>query len=180
MFDGGCRVPCIVWWPDKIPAGTTCREPAMTIDILPTIAGLIGAKLPEHKIDGLDIWPLMSGKEGARSPHEFLSFYWGESLEAIRSGNWKLHFPHKYRTLGGKPGGTGGIPAEYETAQIGLSLFDLAKDPGETTDVAAQHPDVVRSLQAFADKVRSDLGDKALKIRGTGIRACGKVDGTKP
>ncbi|HPA18872.1 MAG TPA: sulfatase [Verrucomicrobiae bacterium] len=180
MFDGGCRVPCIMWWPGKIPAGTTCREPAMTIDILPTIAGLIGAKLPDHKIDGLDIWPLMCGRENARSPHEFLSFYWGESLEAVRSGNWKLHFPHKYRTLGGKPGGAGGIPVEYATAQIGLSLFDLAKDPGETTDVAAQHPDVVRHLEASAGQIRQDLGDKALKIRGTGIRACGKVEATKP
>lgn len=175
MFDGGCRVPCVMWWPGRIPAGTRCQEPAMTIDILPTIAGLIGAKLPEHKIDGLDIWPLMAGEKGARSPHEYLSFYWGENLEAVRSGNWKLHFPHKYRTLGGKPGGTGGIPADYEVGQIGLSLFDLKTDPGETTDVAAQHPDVVKRLEGFAEATRRDLGDRSRKIIGAGIRPCGKL-----
>lgn len=175
MFDGGCRVPCVMWWPGKIPAGTTCREPAMTIDILPTIAGLIGAKLPDHKIDGLDIWPLMADQADAKSPHEALYFYWGQDLEAVRSGNWKLHFPHKYRTLGGKPGGTGGIPADYQTGEIGLALFDLQNDPSETTDVAAQHPEVVKRLEALADQARQDLGDHARKIKGPGIRESDKL-----
>ena len=49
MFDGGCREPTLMWWPGKIPAGTVCDEPAMTIDILPTIADLIGAELPAHE-----------------------------------------------------------------------------------------------------------------------------------
>lgn len=175
MFDGGCRVPCLMWWPGRIPAGTTCREPAMTIDILPTIAGIIGARLPDHRIDGLDIWPLMSGQENAMSPHEALYFYWGHDLEAVRSGPWKLHFPHKFRTLAGNPGGSGGIPADYQTGEIGLSLFDLAKDPGETTDVAAQHPGVVTRLEALADKARQDLGDNAKKMKGSGVRECGKL-----
>lgn len=170
MFDGGCRVPCVMWWPGKIPAGTVCREPAMTIDILPTIAGLIGAKLPDHKIDGLDIWPLISGQEGARSPHEALYFYWGASLEAVRSGNWKLHFPHKFRTLAGRPAGSGGIPADYQTGEIGLSLFDLENDPAETTDLAAKHPDTVRRLETLADQIRGDLGDAAKKMKGPGVR----------
>ncbi len=170
MFDGGCRVPCVIWWPGKIPAGTVCREPAMTIDILPTIAGLIGAKLPDHKIDGLDIWPLISGQEGARSPHEALYFYWGASLEAVRSGNWKLHFPHKFRTLAGRPAGSGGIPADYQTGEIGLSLFDLENDPAETTDLAAKHPDTVRRLETLADQIRGDLGDAAKKMKGPGVR----------
>lgn len=179
MFDGGCRVPCVMWWPGKIPAGTVCREPAMTIDILPTIAGLIGAKLPDHKIDGLDIWPLMSGQEGARSPHEALHFYWGASLEAVRSGKWKLHFPHKFRTLAGRPGGTGGIPADYETGEIGLSLFDLEKDPAETTDLAAKHPDIVRRLETLADQIRQDLGDAAKKMQGAGVRESDRLPGNK-
>lgn len=170
MFDGGCRVPCVMWWPGKIPAGTVCHEPAMTIDILPTIAGLIGAKLPDHKIDGRDIWPLMSGQEDASSPHEALYFYWGSSLEAVRSGKWKLHFPHKFRTLAGRPGGTGGIPADYETGEIGLSLFDLENDPAETTDLAAKHPDVVSRLETLADQIRQDLGDAAKKMKGPGVR----------
>lgn len=175
MFDGGCRVPCVMWWPGRIPAGTVCREPAMTIDILPTVAHLIGATLPDHKIDGLDIWPLMAGGAEARSPHEYLSFYWGENLEAIRAGDWKLHFPHKYRTLGGKPAGKGGIPVDYETGEIGLSLFNLKEDPGETIDVAARHQDVVKRLEAFAEETRKDLGDRTRKIKGSGIRPCGKL-----
>lgn len=99
-WDGGQREPCLMRWPGRIPAGNVCREPAMTIDLLPTIANLAGAELPKHKIDGLDIWPLVSGKEGAKSPHEAYYYYWGRELQAVRSGQWKLHFPHKYRTAG--------------------------------------------------------------------------------
>ncbi len=68
-------------------------------------------------------------------------------------GPWKLHFPHAYRTLGGKPGGTGGIPVPYQQAHIGVTLFDLERDPGETTDVADQHPDVVAKIKELADRM---------------------------
>ena len=68
-FEGGVRVPCIARWPGRIPAGSVCREPAMTIDVFPTVARLIGAELPAHPIDGRDIWPLLAGQPGARSPH---------------------------------------------------------------------------------------------------------------
>jgi len=175
MFDGGCRESCIMWGPGRIPAGTVCREPAMTIDILPTVARLIGAKLPDHKIDGLDIWPLMSGQANAKSPHEALYFYYGRDLQAVRCGKWKLHFPHAYRTLNGRKGGTGGKPVKYDQARIGLSLFDLEKDIGETTDVKDQHPDVVARIKALADVMRKDLGDGATKMRPTGARPAGKL-----
>src|SRR5260221_3235326 len=92
-FEGGVRVPFIARWPGKIPAGSVCRAPAMTIDIFPTIARLIGAKLPERKIDGLDIWPLLAAEAGAKSPHEALCFYWLDRLHALRSGRLKLAFP---------------------------------------------------------------------------------------
>ncbi|MBK8000452.1 MAG: sulfatase [Verrucomicrobia bacterium] len=82
VFDGGVRVPFIARWPGKIPAGSTCREPAMTIDVLPTIARLTGARLPIHPIDGLDIWPLLSGAKKATSPHDALYFYVAR-LEAL-------------------------------------------------------------------------------------------------
>ena len=72
----------------------------------------------------------MTGKQGARSPHDALYFYWNDSLEAVRSGRWKMHFPHSYRTLGGKEGGKGGQPVKYGEADTGLALFDLVKDPG--------------------------------------------------
>jgi arylsulfatase A-like enzyme len=136
---------------------------------------LAGAKLPEHKIDGKDIWPLISGASGAKSPHEAFFYYQGWSLEAVRSGRWKLHFPHAYRTLAGRPGGTAGIPAKYEQARIDLALFDLETDPGEQHDVAAQHPDIVQRLQRLADAMRQDLGDATRKMEGQGRRPSGKV-----
>ena len=173
MFDGGCRESCVMWWPGTIPGGSRCSEPAMTIDILPTIAGLIDAELPDHKIDGKDIWPLISGKQRATSPHEAYYFYYGKQLQAIRSGPWKLHFPHQYRTLAGHPGGTGGIPVKYSQAMIGRELFDLVSDIGETTNVAEQHPDVVERLSELAAAIRLELGDENLK--GTGIRSAGRL-----
>lgn len=173
MFEGGCRESCVMWWPGKIPADTQCQIPAMTIDILPTVAGLIGAKLPDHKIDGKDIWPLMSGQADATSPHEAYYFYYGRQLQAIRSGRWKLHFPHPYQTLAGKPGGTKGMPAAYQQAKIGLELFDLESDKGETTNVADANPTIVSRLSELADIMRKDLGDD--KIQGAGIRPSGKL-----
>jgi len=173
MFDGGCRVPCITWWPGTIPAGTACSEPAMTIDILPTVAHLLETNLPNHPIDGKNIWPLMVGEAGATSPQEAYYFYWGNDLHAIRSGSWKLHFPHPYRTLNGRPGGRDGMPARYEQAQIELALFNLEADPGESKNVASDHPDVVERLSKLAEAARKDLGDG--KIRGAGVRPVGKL-----
>lgn len=176
MFDGGCREPTVTWWPGQIPAGTACREPAMTIDILPTLAHLIGASLPDHPIDGRNIWPLMAGEPNAKSPQQAYYFYWGHELQAVRMGRWKLHFPHAYRTLAGKPGGTGGQPAPYEQAHIELSLFDLEVDPGETANVAQEHPDIVAEIQALAEGMRADLGDSLTKRRGAGLRAAGQLE----
>lgn len=174
MFDGGCREPTVMWWPGKIPAGSSCREPAMTIDILPTVASLIGAKLPDHAIDGKNIWPLIGGDEGAVSPHEAYYFYYGRQLQAMRMGKWKLHFPHGYRTLSGRQGGTGGKPVRYDQAKIGLALFDLENDIGETTDVQAEHPEIVTRMQKLADKMRKELGDS--RIRGEGTRDAGRLE----
>jgi arylsulfatase A len=174
-WEGGVREPTIMRWPGRIPAARVCREPVMTIDILPTIAKLVGARLPDHKIDGKDIWPLMSGRAGAKSPHEALFFYWGRHLQAVRSGKWKLHFPHAYRTLAGRAGGTGGKPAPYSRGKTPLALFDLEKDVAETTNVADKHPDVVRRLTALADRCREDLGDSATKQKGRGLRPPGRI-----
>ena len=172
MFDGGCRESTIMWWPGKIPAGTVCQTPAMTIDILPTVAGLIGATLPDHTIDGKDILPLMTG-ESDQSPHEAYYFYYGNQLQAVRQGKWKLHFPHGYRTMGDRPGGTKGIPTNYKQAKIGLELFNLESDIGETTDVKDQHPDVVVRLKKLGDQMRKELGDN--KKKGTGNRQPGRM-----
>jgi arylsulfatase A len=175
MFDGGCREPTIAWWPGTIPAGTVCKEPAMTIDILPTVSNLIGAKLPEHKIDGKNITPLLKGIPGATSPQEAYFMYYGREMQAMRMGKWKLHFPHGYRTMAGQQGGTGGIPNNYAQAKIGLALFDLSQDIGETTDVKGMNPDILLKMQALANTMRADLGDSLTKSEGQGMRAAGKL-----
>jgi arylsulfatase A len=173
MFDGGCRESTVMWWPGTIPAGTVCRTPAMTIDILPTVAELIGAKLPDHTIDGKNILPLMTG-ESDKSPQEAYYFYYGSQLQAVRQGKWKLHFPHGYRSLSGRQGGTDGIPVKYDSKQIGLALFDLDADIGESTDVKGDHPDVVARLQKLGDKMRAELGDS--KKKGKGNRPPGRLE----
>jgi arylsulfatase A-like enzyme len=159
------------------------------MDMLPTIAGRTGANsclrrndvtpaeagVPDHKIDGKDIWPLLSGQSGAKSPHEAFYYYNGWALQAVRSGKWKLHFPHAYATLNGRPGGTAGRPAKYEQAKIDLALFDLENDISEQHNVADQHPDVVKRLQQLADAMREDLGDGARKMQGKGRRPPGKA-----
>ena len=147
----------------------------MTIDLLPTIARLAGAELPGHTIDGKDIWPLMAGLPGAESPHEAYYFYYGRQLQAVRMGRWKLHFPHEYGTLAGQPGGKGGSPVPYQKAEIGLALYDLEQDKGETTNVADQHADVVARIEVLAARMRADLGDSATHAKGSALCAAGRL-----
>lgn len=176
-FEGGIREPTIMRWPGRIPAGAVCDELASTIDILPTVAALIGAELPKHLIDGRDIRALMLATPGARSPHEiFCCYYAGGQLQAVRDRQWKLHFPHDYASLNGKAGGKDGSPAAYAKASIGLSLFDLRADPGETEDVAGQHADIVTRLQRLAQHARLDLGDTLTATVGKGLRPLGKLE----
>jgi arylsulfatase A-like enzyme len=173
-FEGGIREPTVMWWPGTIPAGTTCDELSSTIDVLPTVAALIGAELPDHPIDGHDIRALMFGDAGARSPHEaFCCYYAGGELQAVRDRRWKLHFPHGYRTLDGRPGGTGGSPVDYSEARTGLELYDLKNDIGETTNVADENPEVMARLEAHAERARHDLGDTLTKTKGAGVRLHG-------
>jgi arylsulfatase A-like enzyme len=119
-WEGGVRVPFIARWPGRIPAGKTQGEPAMTIDLLPTLARCTGAKLPAGKLDGKDIGALLLGEAGARSPHEAYYFYWNNELQGVRSGPWKLYFPHTYRTLAGSKAGNDGQPGPYKQAPVGL------------------------------------------------------------
>ena len=193
-FEGGVRSPFIARWPGRVPAARVCDEPVMEIDLLPTLASLIGTPLPQRKIDGLNILPILEGKPGATSPHEALIFYGGDELQAVRSGPWKLHFPHPYITVDGEPGrdgkparfgqmqpksitqsGIAGIASRhgYRVENIGLSLFNLQDDPGETHDVAHDHPDIVERLKKLAEPTRQQLGDALQKIQGTENRPLG-------
>lgn len=168
-WEGGVRVPCVMRWPDVIPAGTTCHELASTIDLLPTIAKVVGGTLPDHPIDGLDIGPLMRNEPGARTPHSVYYYYWGNDLEAIRSGPWKLHFPHEYRSLTGPPG-QDGRPGGYTVGKTGPALYNLSWDIGETDDVQGQFPEILKELEGLAEAARTELGDAAHQRKGTGLR----------
>jgi arylsulfatase A len=127
-YEGGMREPTIMRWPGRIPAGTVCSEVAGTIDMLPTLAGLSGGRLPTDRvIDGRDIWPLMSGQTGAKSPHDHYCYYRGTKLEALRMGDWKLRRAKQ------------------------VELFNLAEDISESKNLADQHPDIVRRFQKTMD-----------------------------
>lgn len=176
-WEGGIREPFIARLPGVIPAGAVCSEPAMTVDLLSTIAARIGAKPPEHTIDGLDIWPLLVGEAGAKTPHKHFWHYFADNqLQAVSSGPWKLILPHTYRTLGGKPGGTGGRPSQYEQRKITRpELYNVDVDLGETSDVAEQHPKIVKQLLAIAEEARAELGDSLTGRTGRGVREPGRL-----
>ena len=178
-WEGGNRVPCIAKWPGRIPAGVSSDAMLMNIDILPTIARVTGAALPERSIDGQDVWALLSGQPGAENPREaYFHYYANNQLQAVSSGDgeWKLVLPHRYRTLAGRPGGTGGIPVKYEQADLEKpALYRLASDIGESRDVSASHPDLVAKLMAFAEKARRDLGDSLTERVGSGVREPGRL-----
>lgn len=172
-FEGGVRVPFVARWPGRIPKNAVSTLPAMTIDLLPTLAKLAEAPLPSRTIDGLDIWPLLTNKRGAKSPHDAYYFYWGKELHAIRSGKWKLHLPHPYQSLA--EAANDGKAGKYVRKELALSLFDLEKDQGETTNVAAENPAVVKRLLEIAKRARLDLGDALTQREGKNVRAAGKL-----
>lgn len=180
VWEGGVRVPCLMRWPGKIPAGSVCHQPAMTMDLMPTLARLAGAALPTNRLDGKDIWPLMAGHPGAVSPQEVYYFYFQQNeLQALTSGPWKLILPHTYRTMQGQPPGKDGLPGPYRTVKITQpELYHLENDPGETTNVAERHPDVLARLLALAEQARADLGDSLMQRTGAGVRPPGRYAAT--
>ena len=161
-FEGGMRVPFIARWPGKIPTGKVCNELTTIMDIFPTVAYLTGSKLPEKKIDGKNIWPLLAGDKNAKSPHEAFYYYFFLELQAVRSGKWKLHFPHYYYHV--PQPGMDGVRGKTAPANIELALYDLENDIGEKNNVAEKYPEIVKKLKALADKMREDLGDSRLSI----------------
>lgn len=170
-YEGGQRVPCIMRWPGVIPGGVVCNQLASTIDILPTVATIAGAPLPERKIDGVSILPLLKGDQTASPRVSFLYYYRRNSLEAIRLGEWKLVFAHPGRTYQGFRPGTGGYPGgTNENFPFEEALYDLRRDPGERYDVKAFYPEVVSRLRELAAAARDDLGDDLQQAPGKNRR----------
>ncbi len=153
-LEGGIRVPTLCRWPGKIPAGTKTAAITTMMDILPTLAQLAGVKLEaDRKIDGVDIWPVMSGlaSEENTPRNEFLYFR-GLKLEAVRRGDWKLHLTSS-------------------------ELYNLANDIGESKNVAAEHADKVTELVQLAKSIDNDLGSDGV---GSGCRPLGRVSMAVP
>lgn len=171
-YEGGMRVPCVAQWPGQIPPGTTCREVAGAIDILPTFARLAGATPPQDRtLDGRDISPLLRAEPGARSPHAAYFYYSRNSLQAVRAGDWKLKFE---------------IPLQdedlyrrypHDDLKAPEALYNLAVDIGEQKNVASDHPEAVERLRAFAQEMRQDLGDDLTGVAGSGTRPIGIAEG---
>lgn len=173
-WEGGMRVPTIAWWPGEIPGGTATDAITGMLDVLPTFTALSGGKLPAVKLDGMNIWPVLAG---ARAPdlREAFYFFRGFSLEAVRSGPWKLHLGSKASAKGNAKAGKakGAQDAKPEAS----TLYNLANDIGESKDISAQHPEIVRKLRALADAMDGDLG---LDGVGPGCRELGRVANPQP
>lgn len=157
-WDGGTRVPCMMRWPGKIEAGSVNSKLMVNIDLLPTIVAATGAKKPVNKIDGVNFLPLLLGKTDI-DPRQVFYYYFGKNnLEAVRYKNWKLVLPHRsatYAPLHGKDG----HPGVIGHVDVPQALYDLAHDPGERYDVQALYPKMVKTIEAFAEQAREDLGD---------------------
>ncbi|NNE72224.1 MAG: sulfatase [Acidimicrobiales bacterium] len=160
-WDGGQRVPCIVRWPGRIPAGIETDAVTTQIDLYPTIAAACGVATPTDRvIDGHDLRSVL-GLDGPELEDERHFFYIrSANIEAVRIGPWKLHV--------------------VKDGQDVSQLYHLANDIAETTDVAAEHPDVVARLTAVIETGRLALGDERLGIEGSEVRPLGKVDDPVP
>jgi len=175
VYEGGVRVPMVAQWPGKIPAASVQHETAMTIDLFPTIARLVGAPLPNHPIDGLDIHDLLTSQPGAKCPHDvFLYYYRTNELQAVRSGPWKLILPHSLLSYDPKDVGSGGKPGPGVSKKLTEpELYHLGEDLGETRNLMSERPDVVEQLMAHVAKAREELGDALVGVEGRGNRKPG-------
>jgi arylsulfatase A-like enzyme len=176
-WEGGHRVPGIIRYPKLIAPHTKIEAPAMGIDWLPTLAAFTQSNLPEKKIDGASLVPLLTGQT-SRSPHEnFFFYYRTNELHAVRHKEWKLYLPHTYRSLNGKQGTNDGFPVPYEMNEItSPELYNLQLDPEEQQNIAALHPEWVAQISKIADSVRGVLGDRLTGIKGSEVRAVGTID----
>ena len=169
-WEGGVRVPSIIKFPNGLKP-SEIDEPIMAIDWMPTFANITRSKLSQNKIDGKDIWPLLSG-EVNQSPHKKLYFYYRvNELHSIRMNDWKIQFSRTYRSLNGKKGGKDGIPVKYEMNLIDKNeLYNLKDDPQERIDVYDKFPEIAKKMEELAEKARVELGDNLKGRKGKGNR----------
>jgi arylsulfatase A len=141
-YEGGVRMPFIAYAPGRIPGNLVSQGVASTMDILPTVAGLCGASLPTRPLDGIDIWPMLTGNED-KIDRDVLLYFNGWNIQCARFQRWKVHIARNSCY------GLGPAPASG-CVNLPLSkpeLYDLKLDPGESYDVSDRHPDVVKALK---------------------------------
>lgn len=140
VYEGGHRVPCLMRLPGRIPAGSICDTLLTAMDVVPTMSALAGAVMPPaYQVNGHDIRPIIFGQTKSDSPYDLLYHFAGNRLGAIRSGPWKMIMPK---------GGKNKKPME---------LYHLEDDIGETKDLVAQYPEIVKKMQAYADRTKDAL-----------------------
>jgi arylsulfatase len=175
-FEGGQRVPCLMTWKGKIPAGMIANNLSAGLDILPTIVEATGAKMPKRRIDGVSLLSVLGGNTTVNPRTTFLYYYRRNNLEAIRDENWKLVFAHPGRTYVGFSAGKDGMPGgANENFAFEGGLYDLRRDPGERYNVIADNPEVVKRLTHLAEEARHDIGDELTKSEGKNRRTIGKI-----
>lgn len=174
-WEGGQKVPCIINWPGNTPENTVCDKLSSTIDFLPTFAAITGADLPNNIIDGINILPLFKGDQEATPRKTFLYYYADNQLEAVRKDEWKLVFPHSYRSYEDVEPGNDGWPGKYSKGSCGLELYDLQNDPFEEKNIIDQYPQKVKELETIADSARIDLGDYLTNTEGKNVREPGYI-----
>ena len=157
-WEGGVREPFIARFPGRIPKGLVQRGVAGTVDILPTLAVLCGARKPEKPLDGLDIWPLMTGKK-TEVERELLLYFDDWNIQCARWGKWKLHVA-RYNNVTYSPPPPGG---RMNLPLTKPELYDIESDVDESYDCAAEHPDVVREMQSRLDRMLATFPEEVQK-----------------
>lgn len=175
-FEGGQRVPCLMLWKGVISPGTVNNNLVSGIDILPTIAEIAGAPLPENKIDGVSLLQIIKNENSEPPRKTFWYFYRQNNLEAVQDGFWKLVFPHPGRTYKGFEPGKDGLPGMVnENYPHEAALYDLRRDPGEVYNLLEYHPEIVERLEEIASKARKELGDNLTGEIGQNRRKPGRI-----
>jgi len=177
-WDGGVKVPAIMKWRGKIPEGKVQKNPAMTIDILPTIASITGAQLPALPIDGLDISSMLVDNTAASAQEAYFVYYNRNELQAMVMGEWKLYFPHKYRFIApNQEFRDDGIPIKYAMLDLEqMELYHIPTDPSEKNNVIDENPQVLEQFLKLAEKAREDMGDALTGKEGKNLREPGRLN----
>jgi len=147
--EGGMRVPCVMWAPGRIPAGTECDQLATTLDLLPTIAALADSELPKDlKIDGVDLSLLLKDPSAETPRKEFLYYSKSGDLDGIRQDDWKLLI-RKKNPQKGEP--------KIDPPQYINFLYDLSKDIGEEKNLAEEHPELVIVMRQKMESLDAEV-----------------------